>query len=45
MTSSFVKFMFSLIRNVLVFFPVVDYVPAVLTQLLAAFDCKPHEMM
>jgi len=25
--------------------PVVDYVPAVLTWLLAAFDCKPHEMV
>jgi len=27
------------------FYPVVDYVPTVLTQLLAAFDCKPHEMV
>jgi len=26
-------------------FPVVDYVPAVLTRLLAAFDCKPYEMV
>jgi len=26
-------------------FPVVDYVPAVLTQLLTAFDCKPEEMV
>ena len=26
-------------------FPVVDYVPGVLTRLLAAFDCKPHEMV
>jgi len=26
-------------------FPVVDYVPAVLTRLLAAFDCKLHEMV
>jgi len=26
-------------------FPTVDYVPAVLTRLLAAFDCKPHEMV
>jgi len=26
-------------------FPGVDYVPAVLTRLLAAFDCKPHEMV
>jgi len=26
-------------------FPVVDYVPAVLTRLSAAFDCKPHEMV
>jgi len=26
-------------------FPVGDYVPAVLTRLLAAFDCKPHEIM
>ena len=25
-------------------FQVVDYVPAVLTRLLVAFDCKPHEM-
>jgi len=26
-------------------FPIVDYVPALLTRLLAAFDCKPHEMV
>ena len=26
-------------------FPVVDYVPVLLTRLLAAFDCKPHEMV
>jgi len=26
-------------------FLVVDYVPAVLTRLLAATDCKPHEMV
>jgi len=26
-------------------FPVVDYVHAVLTRLLAVFDCKPHEMV
>jgi len=26
-------------------FPAVDYVPAVLTRLLAAFDCKPREMV
>jgi len=26
-------------------FPVVDYVPAVLTRLLAAFHCKPHAMV
>ena len=38
--------MFLLIRNVLDFlFPVVDYVPAVLARLLAAFDGKLHEMM
>jgi len=38
--------MFSLTRNVLVcFFLVVDYVPAVLTRLVAAFECKPHELV
>jgi len=26
-------------------FPIVDYVPAVLTRLAPAFDCKPHEMV
>ena len=26
-------------------FPVVDYAPALLTRLLAAFDCKPHEIV
>jgi len=26
-------------------FPVVDYVPAVLTRLLVVFDRKPHEMV
>ena len=26
-------------------FPVVDHVPVVLNRLLAAFDCKPHEMV
>jgi len=45
---------FVIVRRIYVFadsqrspllFPVVDYVPAVLTRLLAAFDCKPHEMV
>jgi len=26
-------------------FPVIDYVPDVLTRLLAAYDCKSHEMV
>ena len=44
MTSLFVKRMFSLIRNVLVcFFQYSIYVSAVLTRLLDALDCKPHE--
>jgi len=45
MTSLFVKFVFAYSQHSRLLFPVVDYVPAVLTRLLVAFDCKPHEMM
>ena len=42
MTSSFV---FADSQRSRLLFPVVDYVPAEFTRLLAAFDCKPHEMV
>jgi len=45
MTSSFVKFVFVDSQPSRLLFPVVDYVPAEFTRLLAAFDCKPHEMV
>jgi len=45
MTSSFVKFVFADSQPSRLLFPVVDYVPAEFTRLLAAFDCKPHEMV
>ena len=45
MTSSFVKFVFADSQPSRLFFPVVDYVPVEFTRLLAAFDCKPHEMV
>jgi len=45
MTSSFVKFVFVDSQRSRLLFPVVDYVSAEFTRLLAAFDCKPHEMM
>jgi len=45
MTSSFLKFVFADSQRSRLLFPVVDYVPAALTQLLATFDCKPHEMV
>jgi len=45
MTSSFVKFVFADSQRSHLLFPVVDYVPAEFTRLLAAFDCKPHEMV
>jgi len=45
MTSSFVKFVFADSQRSRLFYPVVDYVPAVLTRYLAAFDCKPHEIV
>jgi len=38
MTSSFVKFVFADSQRFLLRFPVVDYVPAVLIRLLAAFE-------
>ena len=44
-TSSFVKFVFADSQRSRLLFPVVDYVPAESTRLLAAFDCKPHEMV
>jgi len=44
-TSSFVKFVFADSQRSRLLFPVVDYVPAAFTGLLAAFDCKPHEMV
>jgi len=45
MTSSFVKFVFTDSQRRHLLFPVVDYVPAEFTLLLAAFDCKPQEMV
>jgi len=45
MTSSFVKFFFADSQLSRLLFPVVDCVPAEFTRLLAAFDCKPHEMV
>ena len=42
MTSSFVKFVFADSQRSRLLYPVVDYVPAVLTRFLAALDCKPH---
>ena len=45
MTSSFVKFVFADSQRSRLLFPVVDYAPAEFTRLLAAFDCKPLEMM
>jgi len=44
-TSSFVKFVFTDSQCSRLLFPVVDYVPAEFTRLLASFDCKPHEMV
>jgi len=38
MTPSFVKFVFADSQRFLLRFPVVDYVPAVLIRLLAAFE-------
>jgi len=43
MTSSFVNFVLADSQRSL-FFPVIDYVPAV-TRWLAAFYCKPHEIV
>ena len=45
MTLSFVTFVFADSQRSRLLFPVVDYVPAEFTRLLAAFDCKPHEMV
>jgi len=45
MTSSFAKFVFADSQRSRLLFPVVDYVPAVLTRFLAAFDGKPHEIV
>ena len=45
MTSSFVKFVFADSQRSRLLFPVVEYVPAEFTRLLAAFDCKSHEMV
>jgi len=45
MTSSFVTFVFADSQRSRLLFPVVDYVPAVLTRFLVSFDCKPHEMV
>jgi len=45
MTSSFVKFVFADSQCSRLLFPEVDYVPAILTRFLAAFDCKPHEIV
>ena len=44
-TSPFAKFVFAHSQRSRLLFPVVDYVPAEFTRLLAAFDCKPHEMV
>jgi len=44
-TSSFVKFVFADLQRSPLFFPVVDYASAEFIRLLAAFDCKPHEMV
>jgi len=45
MTSSFVKFVFADSQRSCLLFPIIDYVPAEFTRLLAAFDCKPYEMV
>jgi len=45
MTSSFVRFVFADSQCFCLLFPVVDYVPAVVTRFLAPFDCKPHEIV
>jgi len=46
LTLSFVKLcVFADSQRSRLLFPVVDYVPAVLNRLLAAFDCKPREMV
>jgi len=45
MTSSFVKFVFADSQRSRLLFPVVDYVPAVLTRFLTAFDGKPYEIV
>ena len=45
MTSSFVKFVFADSQRSLLLFPVVEYVPAVLTRFLAAFDGKPNAIV
>jgi len=45
MTSSFVKFVFADSQRSLLLFPVVDYVPAVLTRFLATFDGKLNEIV
>jgi len=45
MTTSFVEFVFADSQPSRLLFLVVDYVPAEFSRLLAAFDCKPHEMV
>ena len=45
MTSSFVKFVFADSQRSLLLFPVVEYVPAVLTRFLATFDGKLNEIV
>jgi len=45
MTSSFVKFIFADSQRSRLLFPIVNYVPAEFTRLLAAFGCEPLEMM
>jgi len=45
MTSLFAKFVFADSQRSRLLFPVVDSVLAVLTPLLATFDCKSHEMV
>jgi len=45
MTSSFVQFVFAESQRSRLLFPVVDYVPAEFTRLLAVFNCKPHDMV
>jgi len=45
MASLFVKLVFADSQRSRLLFPVVDYVPAVLTRFLVAFHCKPHEIV